>query len=83
MNSILKVIKKNTNANNSKNKNNSNFRNENSSKNKNDNSKNKENSKNKDITKGRNKIDRKKFKKRRINSNNVSEYIHIKKVLPI
>jgi hypothetical protein len=79
----IKSNKKNTNANNSKNKNNSNFRNENSSKNKNDNSKNKENSKNKDITKGRNKIDRKKFKKRRINSNNVSEYIHIKKVLPI
>jgi len=74
----IKSNKKNTNANNSKN--NSNFRNEYSSKNKNENSKNKEN---KDILKGRNKIDRKEFKKRRINSNNISEYIHIKKVLQI
>ena len=76
----IKSNKKNTNTKNSKNKNNSNFRNENSSKNKNENSKNKEN---KDIIKGRNKLDRKEFKKRRINSNNISEYIHIKKVLPI
>ena len=74
----IKSNKKNTN--NSKNKDNSYFKNENSSKNK------KENSKNKDIKdtfKGRNKIDRKEFKKRRINSNNISEYMHIKKVLPI
>ena len=79
----IKSNKKNTNANNSKNKNNSNFRNENNSKNKNENSKNKESKENKDIVKGRNKIDRKEFKKRRINSNNISEYIHIKKVLQI
>ena len=38
---------------------------------------------NANIVKGINKIDRKEFKKRRININNISEYIPIKKVLQI